>query len=134
MKIDELTVQKLTIIAAAVAVVALIILCVDIQIKRSILQESLELKAVIYGYSSDGGEDGSSQADGNPGVRGGDDAGDYVGYGPGFPADTAHAIGGGIRAAAGLSGAPDGAYLNGRGAGDRAAELFPPVLPEPDQG
>src|SRR5271154_3619727 len=100
MKVKELTAQQLTLLAAGVAVVALIILFTDLGIKRSILRESMALREVINGRNTGSG----SEAGSDPGVH--DHRGDLH-HGdpePGLPSNLENAPGGGIKPAAVLYG------------------------------
>ena len=135
MKVSELTAQQITLLATVVAMISLLILFVDLGIKRSILRETWELREVLDGYYSGGSSEvRGGQAGGDTAVHDGrDDSGDG-GTGPRFPANIADAPGGGIKSAAGRSRPSHRAQLNGSGAGDGEAVVQPAVPAEPAAG
>ena len=134
MKISSATPEELTLLATVVAVVALLVLLVDLSIKRAILSEAQALRAVINGYSGGSGEVGSGEAGGDIRVRGTDDAGDHGDYQPGLPADAEDASGGGIKSNIGLAEPRGRSYLNGDRTANRSSEVRNPVQTFPAEG
>lgn len=125
---------KLVTVAGIVAIIALIILFLDLNIKRSILREAASLKEVISGNGSGRGAQGSSQADSGVHFRHSRGDSGNGSAGPGRTENLEDAPGGGIRQAPVIYGPAGRAYLNGDRTEDGDERILPSVRPVENEG
>ena len=131
---DEVLARRLLTLAGVIALASLIILVIDMGIKRQVVAEAVALREVIAGGTVPGSQARSREAGGNPGFRRPHGADDAVAEQARQPQSRATARGGGIKSSPVIAEPAGRPHVNGDRT-DVGHRVVPgPAVAQPGEG